>query len=84
MEKIRIKGRVTGTLTAAQRRRMKRARARIADELPDLVRRNQLAHDARTEKTFSGALRRAVHEAPSSPMKVGEKAAYAGRTSTIS
>jgi hypothetical protein len=74
MEKIRIKGRIHGTLTPAQKRRMHKVRAQIANELPDLIRRNQLAYQARKEKTFSGALRRAVHEAPSSPLKVAEKA----------
>ena len=74
MEKFRIKGRIEGVLTPAQKRRLKKARALIAAELPDLVRRNQLAHDARKEKTFSGALRRAVHECRWSPVQLAEKA----------
>src|SRR6266511_4022955 len=74
MEKMKISGRIHGTLTAAQKRRMKKVRELIADELPDLIRRNQLASVARKEKTFSGALRRAVHAFPLSPMKIAEKA----------
>ena len=39
---------------------MNKIRELIAEELPDLIRRNQLAHDAAKEKTFSGTLRRAI------------------------
>ena len=53
--------RIHGMLTAAQKRRMKKVRGLIAAELPDLIRRNQLAHDAMKEKTFSGSLRTAIH-----------------------
>lgn len=74
MEKIKIKDRIHGTLTSAQKRHVKKMRALIADELPDLIRRNQLAHDARKERTFSGALRRAIHESPLSSMKIAESA----------
>jgi hypothetical protein len=77
MEKIRIKGRIYGTLTPAQKRRMSKARAAIAAELPDLIRRNQLAHTARRERTFSGALRRAIHKSRHSPMKVADRAGVA-------
>jgi hypothetical protein len=54
--------RIYRPLTAAQRRRIKKVRNRVEKELPDLVRRNQLAHDAMKEKTFSGSLRRAIQE----------------------
>jgi hypothetical protein len=74
MEKIRIKGRIYGTLTGTQKRRIKKVRGLIVDELPDLVRRNQLAHDARKERTFSGTLRRAIHEFPLSSMKIAARA----------
>jgi hypothetical protein len=74
MERIKSRGRIVQTLTAAQRRRNKKARELVAKELPDLIRRNQLAHDARREKTFSGALRKAIHEFPSSPMKIAARA----------
>jgi len=73
MQKMRIKGRIYGTLTPAQTRRMKKVRELIAAELPDLIRRNQLADDAQNEKTFSGQLRRAIHAFPMSSMKIAEK-----------
>ena len=53
--------RIYGTLTPAQKRHVKKVQQQIAAELPDLIRRNQLAHDAMKEKTFSGALRIAIH-----------------------
>jgi hypothetical protein len=74
MEKIKIKGRVYITLTPAQKRRLKRVREQIAEELPDLIRRNHLADRAMKEKTLSGALRRAIQEFPLSPSKIAEKA----------
>jgi hypothetical protein len=74
MERIKVKGRIHGVLTPAQKRRLKRQRARIAQELPDLIRRNQLAHAARKERTFSGALRRAVHGSSWSPANLAAKA----------
>jgi hypothetical protein len=74
MERIKVKGRIHITLTPAQKRELTRVRAKIAKELPDLIRRDQLAHDARKSKTFSGALRRAVHAFPLAPWKVAEKA----------
>ena len=77
MEKIKIRNRLHGTLTPAQKRRVEKARELIAEELPDLVRRNQMRFDARKEKTFSGALRRAAHQFPLSPMKVAERAEVA-------
>jgi hypothetical protein len=70
---MKIKGRIHGTLTPAQKRHMKKVREEIARELPDLIHRNQLACDARKERTFSGALRRAIHEFPLHPMKVAAK-----------
>ncbi len=74
MEKIKIRRRIHGTLSVAQQRRMKKLRALIAEELPELVRRNQLAHTARMEKSLSGVLRRAVHRSPLSPQKIAVKA----------
>src|SRR5262245_57128368 len=74
MEQIKMRRRIHGTLTPAQKRRLKRTRDLIADELPDLIRRNQLRHDAREEKTFSGALRRAIHRFPRSQKQIAEAA----------
>jgi ribosome-binding protein aMBF1 (putative translation factor) len=59
IEEIRIR-RIYMTLTPSQRLALQRERMLIEQELPELIRRNQLAHDAREEKTISGALRRAI------------------------
>ncbi len=77
MEKIKIRNRIHGTLTPAQKRRVEKAQQQIAEELPDLIRRNQMRYDARKEKTFSGVLRRAAHRLPLSPMKIAEQAEIA-------
>src|SRR5262249_27964182 len=70
---MKNKDRIHGTLTPSQQRRVTKTQQLIAAELPDLVRRNQLRHDARKEKTFSGALRRAIHGSALSPMKIAER-----------
>jgi hypothetical protein len=74
MEKIRIRRRIQGTPTPTQQRRLAKARKLIAAELPESVRRNQMRHDARKEKTLSGSLRRAVHAFPLSPMQSAQRA----------
>lgn len=61
MRKRRAK-RIFGVLTPAQKRSIARTRKQIAQELPDLLRRNQMMVTARKEKSFSGELRRAIHE----------------------
>jgi hypothetical protein len=53
---------------------MKKVRALIAAELPNLVHRNEMARTARKERTLSGALRRAIHAFPRSPMTVAKRA----------
>jgi hypothetical protein len=42
-------------------KKVRRARALIAKELPELIKKNQRLHDAMRERTTSGALRRAIH-----------------------
>jgi hypothetical protein len=74
MEKVRVRRRIHGTLTPAQQRRLEKAREQAAEELPNLIRRNQMRFDARKEKSFSGLLRRAIHRFPQSPMKIAERA----------
>ena len=56
------------------KRQLDKWRAQVADELPDLMRRNKLADEAMKEKTLSGRLRRAIHGFPLSPMKIAENA----------
>jgi hypothetical protein len=77
MERIKVGRQIHARFSPAQKRRVKKARKLIAQELPDLIRRNQMRHDARKEKTFSGALRRAIHRFPRSPMKIAAKAGIA-------
>ena len=42
-------------------KRIRRSRALIAKELPELIEKDQCLHDAMRERTTSGALRRAIH-----------------------
>src|SRR5260370_39072313 len=42
-------------------RRLRRSRALIAKELPELIEKDQKLYDAMQEPTTSGALRRAIH-----------------------
>jgi hypothetical protein len=55
------------------KRQLEKWRGQIAEELPDLIRRDKLAADAMKEKTFSGRLRRAINDFPLSPMKIAER-----------
>ncbi|MBI1830253.1 MAG: hypothetical protein HYR84_02240 [Planctomycetes bacterium] len=73
MEKRKAK-RVYVKESPVSKRQLEKWRAQIADELPDLIHRNKLADEAMKEKTFSGRLRRAIHEFPRSPMKIAEAA----------
>jgi hypothetical protein len=59
---------------------LRRDRARIADELPELSQRHDRMIEAREEDTFSGHLRRAVH---GSGRLVREIAAEAGVSSEV-
>jgi hypothetical protein len=53
--------RISRELTPEEMARIKKYREAIAEELPDLVARNQLRKEAADERTLSGAIRRAVH-----------------------
>jgi hypothetical protein len=59
------------------KRQLDKWRDQIADELPDLIRRDKLADQAMKENTFSGHLRRAIQQFPLSPMKIAECAKIA-------
>lgn len=48
--------------TAEENARMQRVREESAQELPELIRTDQLRKSAAEENTFSGALRRAIHK----------------------
>ena len=56
-----IARRVTRALSPEEQGRLRRQRADIASELPDLIERDRLRDEARMEPTLSGELRRAVH-----------------------
>jgi hypothetical protein len=51
----------TVQLTEAMRRQLRKDRALIAKELPNLIVKHQRIHEAAAERTKSGALRRAIH-----------------------
>src|SRR6266404_507557 len=53
--------RIVGKLDGALMKRLRRSRALIAKELPDLIEKDQRLYDAMQEPTTSGALRRAIH-----------------------
>ena len=73
MEKRKAK-RVIVSKSPIGKRQLEKWREQIADELPDLLRRNKLADEAMQEKTFSGRLRRAILNFPLSPTKIAENA----------
>ncbi len=52
---------IVGKLNDALMKKLRRSRALIARELPELVEKDQRLHDAMQERTTSGALRRAIH-----------------------
>jgi hypothetical protein len=64
-------------LTQAEQERLAAYREQIAGELPELQARDQMRKDARQENTFSGDLRRAIHE---SELSLAEIATRAGIT----
>ena len=53
--------RIVDKLSDALVKKVRRSRALIAKELPDLIQKDQRLHDAMQEPTISGALRRAIH-----------------------
>ncbi len=52
---------VVSKLSDALTKKLRRSRALIAKELPDLIEKDQCLYDAMQERTTSGALRRAIH-----------------------
>ncbi|MBI3821880.1 MAG: hypothetical protein HY289_04275 [Planctomycetes bacterium] len=71
MERRKAK-RIYAKESLVSNRQLEKWRAQIADELPDLIRRNKLADEAMKERTFSGRLRRAIHAFPRSPIRIAE------------
>jgi hypothetical protein len=56
------KERTLTTLTPEQQARLERQRELIAGELPELIVQCEQLHEAMQENTFSGQLRRAIHQ----------------------
>jgi hypothetical protein len=52
---------IVDKLPATLMKEIRRSRALIAKELPELIKKDQRLHDAMNERTTSGALRRAIH-----------------------
>ena len=52
---------IADNLSDGVMKRIRRSRALIAKELPELIEKDQYLHDAMQERTTSGALRRAIH-----------------------
>ncbi len=69
--------RITRELTPEELERLKQQRTLIAQELPDLVRRDEMRKEAHEETTLSGELRRAIHK---SELALSAIAAQAGIT----
>jgi predicted transcriptional regulator len=63
------------TLTVQQRAQLRRQRRKIAQELPELIARNQLSKEAKDEPTLSGELRRAIHSSELSLADLATQAA---------
>jgi len=57
----RKRRRIVDKLSDAITKRLRRSRALVAKELPELIAKDQRLHDAMHEPTTSGALRRAIH-----------------------
>ena len=53
--------RVSRELTIDEQDKLRRHRASISAELPDLISRDQMRKEAHEEQTLSGEIRRAIH-----------------------
>ncbi len=59
--RLKARHRHVDTLPEPLMKEVRRSRALIAKELPQLVKKGQRLHDAAQERTTSGELRRAIH-----------------------
>jgi hypothetical protein len=69
--------RITRELTPEEQERLKRQRELVAQELPDLVQRDQIRKEAQEEPTLSGELRRAIHASELSLSAIASQAGMA-------
>ena len=58
---VKKKRQIAEKLSDETMKRLRRSRALIAKELPELLEKDQRLHDAMRERTTSGSLRRAIH-----------------------
>jgi hypothetical protein len=65
--------RITRTVTASQRARLREQRRLIAAELPDLTARDRMCKEAGDEPTLSGELRRAIPPVALDEFLTGER-----------
>lgn len=66
--------RVPRELTPEQQKRLLVQQAEIASELPDLVERDRMSQEARSEPTLSGEFRRAIHGSSLSLSVIAQRA----------
>jgi hypothetical protein len=66
--------RITKEFTPEELDRQRRQRQLIADELPQLVHRDQMRKEAQDEPTLSGEFRRAIHSSQLSLAAIASKA----------
>lgn len=66
--------------TSEEANRLERERVSIAEELPELIARDQLRKEAREEQTLSGELRRAIHESEWSVTAIAKHVKLSPRT----
>ena len=66
--------RVTRELTPEQQKRLLVQQAEIDSELPNLVERDRMSQEARSEPTLSGEFRRAIHGSSLSLSVIAQRA----------
>ena len=66
--------RVARELTPEQQERLRVQRMQIAAELPDLVERDRMRQEARSEPTLSGEFRRAIHGSSLTLAQIAQRA----------
>ncbi|HZK82308.1 MAG TPA: hypothetical protein VFC46_14600 [Humisphaera sp.] len=66
--------RIQRELTPEERDRLQRQRALIAEELPDLGRRDKMTKEAHEEPTLTGEIRRGIHASGISVAAIASRA----------
>lgn len=71
--------RITRQLSPADKERLKKRQKQIADELPELIKRDQIRKHACEETTLSGELRRAIQASPLSLTVIAKQSGISQR-----